>query len=184
MQNKLLGNTERELLAYLTPDQVDELDAYGETAIDRREANRIKRFLDIAGRMRGLGTIAGGFYKALKKGKVRGIDKIKYYLDYWKGFSVRSFDYGELTFRNADPGSFNELEKKYLVWPTVVKTAIHLSNRFLKRASESTGLELISSDPKTMQQHMQAAEFVVATKIEDMLGQKVVNETKSFLIGQ
>lgn len=148
------------------------------------EANRIKRFMDIAGRMRGLGTIAGGFYKALKKGKVRGIDKIKYYLDYWKGFCVRSYDYSQLSFHNADPASFNELERKFLVWPTVVKTAIHLSNRFLRRASESTGLELMSSDPKTMQQHMQAAEFVLATKIEEMLGQRVVNETKSFLLGK
>ena len=34
------------------------------------EANRIKRFLDICGRMKGIGMIAGGFYKALKKGKV------------------------------------------------------------------------------------------------------------------
>ena len=62
------------------------------------EANRIKKFLDIAGRMRGLTMIAGGFYKALKKGKVKGLDKIKYYLEYWKGFTVRTFNYSELTF--------------------------------------------------------------------------------------
>ncbi|ELU14638.1 hypothetical protein CAPTEDRAFT_222268 [Capitella teleta] len=148
------------------------------------EANRIKSYLDLAGRMRSLGTIAGGFFKAMKKGKVRGLDKIKHYLEYWKGFCVRSFDYTELTFRNADPANFNGLERKYLVWPTVLKTALYLSNRFLKRASESTGLQLMASDPKEMQKHMQMAEFVVATRIEDMLQQKVAPvETRSILLG-
>lgn len=148
------------------------------------EANRIKKFLDIAGRMRGIGTIAGGFYKSLKKGKVKGIDRIKYYLDYWKGFTVRSFDYSVLEFKGTDPETFNELEKKYKVWPTVVRTALNLSQKFLKKASDATGLEMISEDPKTLQKHMQAAEFVLATKIEDMLFQKVVHETKSFSLGE
>ena len=145
------------------------------------EANRIKRFLDIAGRLRGIGMIAGGFYKALKKGKVKGIDKIKHYLDFWKGFSLRSYDYSQMQFRNADTGSFNEMEKKYLVWPTVVRTSLNLAQRYLKKTSESTGLELRSTDQKTMQKHMQAAEFVVAAKIEENLFQRVVQETKSFL---
>lgn len=147
------------------------------------EANRIKRFLDIAGRMRGISMIAGGYFKALKKGKVKGIDKVKYYLDYWKGFTVRSFDYTELEFLNADPQTFNSLEKRYLIWPTVVRTALNLSQKFLKKTSESTGLELLSTDPKVLQQHMQAAEFVVAAKIEDMLFQKVNQESKSFILG-
>jgi hypothetical protein len=41
------------------------------------EANRIRKYVDLVGRMRGLSTIAGGLCKALKKGKVSGIDRIK-----------------------------------------------------------------------------------------------------------
>ena len=149
------------------------------------EANHIRKFLDIAGRMRGISTIAGGFFKALKKGNVSGLEKIKYYLDYWKGFTVRTYDYSELQYKGVDPDSFTDLERRFLVWPTVVRTAIHLSQRFLKRTSDSTGLELVSPDPKTIQKHMQAVEFVIATKIEDMLFKKVVQETKTFsLLGK
>ena len=145
------------------------------------EANQIRKFLDIAGRLRGICAISSGFYTALKKSKVSGLDKIKYYLDYWKGFTVRTYDYRELRFKGVDPDSFNELEKKYLVWPTVVRTGIQLSQRFLKKTSESTGLELLSPDPQTIQKHMQAAEFVIATKIEDMLFQRVAQDSKSVL---
>ncbi len=148
------------------------------------EANSIRNFLDLAGRMKGIGMIATGFFKALKKGKVVGLEKLKHYLDYWKGFCVRSFDYSELQFRGTDPDRFSELERKYLVWPTVVRTSINLSQKFLKRASDSTGLPLISPDPKTIQRHMQAVEFVVAAKIEDMLFAKVVQESKTFVLGK
>jgi hypothetical protein len=77
--------------------------------------------------------------------------------------------------------SFNELEKKFIAWPTTLRTTIHLSQKFLKKTSESTGLELLSADPKVMRQHMRAAEFVVASKIEEHLFERVVKETKSFL---
>ena len=147
------------------------------------EAARLRRYLDIAGRMRGISMIAGGFYKALKKGKVKGLDKIKYYLDFWKGFCVRSFDYTELQFRNASPDSFNTLERQYLVWPTVLRTALNLGQKFLKKSSESTGLDLITKDPRGLQQHMQAAEFVVAAKMEENLFHRVVQESKGFLAG-
>ena len=145
------------------------------------ESNRIKRFLDICGRMKGISLIAGGFYKALKKGKVKGLDKIKYYLDYWKGFCVRSFDYGELQFRNSDASAFNELEKKYISWVAALRTSLNLSQKFLKKCSESTGLELLNADQKVQQQHMQAAEMVLATKINELLFQKVEQESKNFL---
>ena len=147
------------------------------------EANRIKKFLDIAGRMRGLTMIAGGFYKALKKGKVKGLDKIKYYMDYWKGFTVRTFNYSELNFRNANPETFSELEQKYKVWPAVVRTAINLSQKFLKKASDATGLDMLPKDLKVQQKHMQTAELVVATKIEDMMLQKFTQEANSFTKG-
>lgn len=148
------------------------------------EAHHIRTFLDLAGRMRGISMIAGGFFKALKKGNVVGLEKLKHYLDFWKGFCVRSYDYSELTFKGTDPERFNDLERKHLVWPTVIRTAINLAQKFLKRASESTGLELINADPKVQQRHMQAAEFIVAARIEDMLFTKVVQETKTFLLGR
>ena len=40
---------------------------------------------------------------------------------------------------------------------------------------------MMNADPKVQMQHMQAAEFVVARKMEDMLFEKVVNESKNFL---
>lgn len=145
------------------------------------EANCVKRFLDLTGRMKGISMIAGGFYKALKKGKVKGVDKIKHYLDYWKGFTSRSYDFAQLQYKNANTDTFNELEKKFLAWPTTLKTTIHLSQKFLKKCSESTGLKLLSADPKVMQMHMQAAEFVLASKLEEALFQKVVEGSKAFL---
>ena len=145
------------------------------------EANRIRRFLDICGRMKGISMIAGGFFKALKKGKVKGLDKIKYYLDYWKGFSVRAFDYAELQFRNTAPETFNELEQKYMVWNASLRTSLNLSQKFLKKCSESTGLDLMNSDHKVQIQHMQAAEYVLARKIDELLFQKVESESKNFL---
>ena len=36
------------------------------------EANRIRKFLDLVARMRGLGGVAFGFYRALKKSDVQG----------------------------------------------------------------------------------------------------------------
>lgn len=148
------------------------------------EANAIKEFLNITGRMRGMATIAGGFFKALKKGKIKGIDKIKYYVDFWKGFTIRSYDYSQLSFKNANPESFNGLERKYLVWPTVVKTALHLSQKFLKKVSESTGLDLIPPDAAAMKKYLEAPEFVLASNMEDQLFDRVNTETKSFLGGK
>ena len=148
-----------------------------------KEAARIRRFLDITGRMRGLGMIATSYYKALKKGKIRGVDKLKYYLDYWKGFCARNYDYSQLQFRGTDPETFNTLEKKYMHWPTVVRTTINLSQKFMKRSSEATGLELMHPDPKTLWRYMQAGEFVLATNIDDMLFNKHQNDSKSMLIG-
>jgi len=41
------------------------------------EANQIRKYIDLIGRMRGLSTIAGGLYRAVKKSKVKGLDHIK-----------------------------------------------------------------------------------------------------------
>ena len=97
------------------------------------EYNRIRKFLDICGRMRGIATIAGGLFKALKKGKVKGIDRIKFLSDYWKGFCVRSYNYSELEFKGDKSEGLNEMEKKYLAWPTSMRTALNLGQKFLKK---------------------------------------------------
>lgn len=117
-------------------------------------------------------------------GKVVQLETIKNYLDFWKGFTVRTFDYGELGFRNVDPETFNELERKFLIWPTVVKTALNLAQHFLKVASQSTGLELLPLDDMVMQQrHMQPAECLLASRIEDVLLERVAVESSNFLLG-
>lgn len=147
------------------------------------EANRIRDFLNIAGRMRGIGTIASGFYKAMKKGKLKGTEKIKYYADFWKGFTVRSFNYSELQFKNTDPVTFNALEKKFLVWPTVVKTSLHLAQRFLKKASDASGLDLLSPEDRTIHKYLEGPEFFLASKIEDHLFDRVEEGAKNFMLG-
>ena len=177
---KLKKGEEKHITSFKTMKESSELLVQHQYIL---ESNRIKKFLDIAGRMRGLTMIAGGFYKALKKGKVKGLDKIKYYLDYWKGFTVRTYNYSELNFRNANPETFSELEQKYKVWPTVVRTALNLAQKFLKKASDGTGLDMLPKDLKIQQKHMQTAELVVATKIEDMMLQKFNQEASSFTIG-
>lgn len=116
-----------------------------------READLILQLVDLCGRMRCLCLIGGGFYKSLKKGNVRGIDNIKRSLDFWKGFCLRGYDYGELQFKNADVESFSAVEKKHLSWSTAIRTSINMSQQFLKRASDATGLQLISEDPTSIQ---------------------------------
>ena len=116
-----------------------------------READLILQLVDLCGRMRCLGMIGGGFYKSLKKGNVRGLDNIKKSLDFWKGFCLRGYDYGELQFKNADVETFSAVERKHLSWSTAIRTAINMSQQFLKRASDATGLPLIAADPSSIQ---------------------------------
>ena len=116
-----------------------------------READLILQLVDLCGRMRCLCLIGGGFYKSLKKGNVRGIDNIKRSLDFWKGFCLRGYDYGELQFKNADVETFSAVEKKHLSWSTAIRTSINMSQQFMKRASDATGLQLISEDPTSIQ---------------------------------
>lgn len=111
------------------------------------EAARLRRYLDLVGRMRGLATIAGGFYEALKKGRVTHVDRIKRCVDFWKGFCVRSFDFTQLALQNVDESGLNGLERKYLAWTSVVRTSLNLAERFFKRVGESTGLKMLSDDP-------------------------------------
>ncbi len=165
-KTKLKKGEEKRVTSFKSMKETSELLAQHQCLV---EARRIGNFVDIAGRMRGLGTIAGGFYKSLKKGKVNKLDKIKHYLDYWKGFTVRTFDFSQLAFRNADPRTFNELESKYRVWPTAVRTALHLAQKFLKTASDATGLEVLVRDLRLQQQHMQTAEIVLAARMEDVM---------------
>ena len=70
---KLKKGEEKHITSFKTMKEASELLVQHQYLV---EANRIRKFLDIAGRMRGLTMIAGGFYKALKKGKVKGLDKI------------------------------------------------------------------------------------------------------------
>ena len=116
-----------------------------------QEADLILQLVDLCGRMRCLTMIGGGFFKSLKKGNVRGVDAIKQSLDFWKGFCLRSYDYGELEFKNADVESFSAAEKKHLSWSTAIRTSINMAQQFLKKASDATGLQLISEDPTSIQ---------------------------------
>ena len=145
------------------------------------EAHRIQKFMNLAGRMRGLGMIARSFMVTLRKGKVRNLDKIKYYFDYWRGFTIRTFDYTDLRVKGTD---HNNRINKYQTWPCVIRTSLWLAQKFLKRASDAIEMPLMTEDPRGMQQHMSAAEFVVANRIEALLTKKVQQEAKSFVLGK
>ena len=102
-------------------------------------------------------------------------------LDFWKGFCVRSFDFTELQLTNVDEASLSEAERETFVWPAMLRTAIHTSQTFLRRVSQSTGLELVNvTDVGALLRHMQASEFIVASKMEEMLLERVANETAAF----
>ena len=104
-------------------------------------------------------------------------------MDFWKGFCVRSFDFTELTVDNVDATTLNDMERRYIAWPSALRTTIHLSQTFLRRVCDSTGLDLINpNDTKAMLKHMQANEFVVATQMEEMLFDRVVQESAAFSI--
>ena len=145
------------------------------------ESNTIRKFLDIMARVKCISAIATGFYKALKKGNVKGLEKLQYYVDYWKGFCSRNYDFRELAFLNTSHELFSELERRFLAFPTAVRTSINMSQRFLKQASESTGLDLLTTDQRTMEKHMQAAEMVLATHLEQALFNRVMADTKTLM---
>ena len=145
------------------------------------EANIIRRFLDLMARVKCISAIGTGFYKALKKGQVNGIEKLQFYVDYWKGFCSRNYDFRELQFLNTSRELFSELETRFLAFPTAVRTGINMSQKFLKQASESTGLELLTTDQRTMEKHMQAAEMVLATHLEQALFNRVMADSRTLM---
>lgn len=74
------------------------------------ECNRIRKYIDLVARMKGLNLIARDFYKSIKKGKLEPLDNISSHLLYWKGFTVASFDLGEVSLNGIErnhPGKVN-----------------------------------------------------------------------------
>ena len=66
------------------------------------ECNKIKKYIDLVARMRGLSLIARDFYKSLKKGKVEPLEQVVDHLAYWKGFVATSFNLAELNPKGVD----------------------------------------------------------------------------------
>ena len=113
------------------------------------EANRVKTYMDFVGRMKGLSMIAGGYFKWLKKDKkLQGLDQAKHYVDYWKGFCVRGYDYTQLSIKGASPGDLEPLEAQFKIWLGVLRTSIFLAQKFLKRSCDMTGLPMMNEDEK------------------------------------
>ena len=67
------------------------------------ECNKIKKYIDLIARLRGLSLIARDFYKSIKKGKLEPLEPIFDHLAYWKGFVGKTFDIGELNPKGVDP---------------------------------------------------------------------------------
>ena len=66
------------------------------------ECNKIKKYIDLIARLRGLSLIAKDFYKSIKKGKVENLELINDHLAYWKGFVGKTFDIAELNPKGVD----------------------------------------------------------------------------------
>lgn len=66
------------------------------------ECNKIKKYIDLVARLRGLSLIARDFYKSIKKGKLEPLELILDHLSYWKGFVGKTFDIGELNPKGVD----------------------------------------------------------------------------------
>lgn len=105
------------------------------------ECNRIRKFIDLVARMRGLNLIAKDFYKSIKKGKLEPLENILNHLQYWKGFVGKTFDIGTLSPKGVDA---NHPGMKYVMWLCLLRTVLNLGQKFLQCASELTEVPLVS----------------------------------------
>lgn len=75
------------------------------------ECNRIRKYIDLVARMRCLNLIARDFYKSIKKGKLEPLENILNHLQYWKGFTVTTFDLGEVSAKGIESNQSKALFK-------------------------------------------------------------------------
>ncbi|CAK8690693.1 unnamed protein product [Clavelina lepadiformis] len=137
------------------------------------ESNKIKKYIDLIARLRGLNLIARDFYKSIKKGKVEPLENILNHLQYWKGFTGKTFDIGELNPKGVDmkhPGM------KYVMWLCLVRTLLSLGQKFLQCASELTEIPLVSASVY-VRFNLTEEQMTVCLRLEDILATHVTKAT-------
>ena len=92
------------------------------------ECNKIKKYIDLVARLRGLSLIARDFYKSIKKGKVENLEQILDHLDYWKGFVGKTFDIGELNPKGVDSNHPGKMHCVFAPFPSFeIEPGLHWS---------------------------------------------------------
>lgn len=137
------------------------------------ECNRIRKYIDMVARMRCLNLIARDFYKSIKKGKLEPLENVLNHLQYWKGFTVASFDLGEVSPKGVEP---NDPTTKYVIWVCLVRTLLNLGQKFLQGASELTEIPLVSAS-FYVSFNLTAEQLIVGSRLEELLATHVSKAT-------
>jgi len=137
------------------------------------ECNRIRKFIDLVARLRGLNLIAKDFYKSIKKGKVEPLENISNHLLYWKGFVGKTFDIGTLNPKGVDA---NHPGMKYVMWLCLLRTVLNLGQKFLQCASELTEVPLVSVSV-FVSFNLTEEQATVCSRLEEVLATHVTRAT-------
>lgn len=137
------------------------------------ECNRIRKFIDLVARLRGLNLIAKDFYKSIKKGKVEPLENISNHLLYWKGFVGKTFDIGTLNPKGVDA---NHPGMKYVMWLCLLRTVLNLGQKFLQSASELTEVPLVSVSV-FVSFNLTEEQATVCSRLEEVLATHVTRAT-------
>lgn len=137
------------------------------------ECNRIRKYIDMVARMRGLSLIARDFYKSIKKGKLEPLENIYSHFLYWKGFTASSFDLREVVPNGMER---NHPGTKYVIWICLVRTLLNLGQKFLQCASELTEIPLVSGE-YYVSFNLTEDQFAVATRLQQTLATHVSKAT-------
>ncbi|XP_078490996.1 uncharacterized protein LOC100180263 [Ciona intestinalis] len=137
------------------------------------ESNKIRKYIDLVARMRGLNLIARDFYKSIKKGKLEPLENVLNHLQYWKGFVGTSFNIGELNPKGIDS---NHPGMKYVMWLCLLRTLLNLGQKFLQCASELTEIPLVS-ESVYVKFNLTEDQLVVCTRLEEILVTQVTRAT-------
>lgn len=138
------------------------------------ECNRIRKFIDLVARLRGLNLIAKDFYKSIKKGKVEPLENISNHLLYWKGFVGKTFDIGTLNPKGVDA---NHPGMKYVMWLCLLRTVLNLGQKFLQCASELTEVPLVSVSV-FVSFNLTEEQATVCSRLEEVLATHVTRGKK------
>ena len=99
----------------------------------------VSYLLDLFGKLCGLLSITGNFYKSLSNFyqddsvALEKVDDMNYYLKQWTLFCDRNHNCRNYKYpTNLIPESFTSLEISHIVWPLLVRTSVYCATQFIK----------------------------------------------------